>query len=116
MNYYLGIYKNGYCGCDEESLWSGPEDYDEMMKIFEDSVDSYYGFYYPDERFIDIYRDDYDTEEEYEEALEEEEETYCENVLCYSTFEEITKEQYEEYKEWGYPVAYCRVEDLKESD
>lgn len=106
MNYYFGTYSNGYCGCDEEYLLSGNEEELEMCKIFEDSMDAMYSFIYPDERFINIYREDYDSEEEYEEAREEAEEEYRDFCFEYSSIEEISKEQYEEYKNEGYPILY----------
>lgn len=106
MNYYFGTYSNGYCGCDEEFLLSGNEDELKMYKIFEDSIDDMYSFIYPDERFLNVYREDYDSEEEYEEAREEAEEEYRDYCFENSFLEEITKEQYEEYKSDGYPILY----------
>lgn len=104
MHYYFGTYSNGYCGCDEEFLLSGNEDELKMDKIFMDLIDDMYSFIYPDERFINVDREDYDSEEEYEEALEEAEEEYRDYCFENSTLEEITKEQYEEYKNSGYPI------------
>lgn len=106
MHYYFGTYRNGYCGCDEQYLLSGNQDEEKMYKIFEDSMDDIYSFAYPDERFIDVYREDYDSEEEYNEAYEIAEEEYRDECFVTSTIEEITKEQYEEYKSDGYSILY----------
>lgn len=106
MHYYFGTYSNGYCGCDEEFLLCGNEDELEMYKIFEDSLDSMYGFAYPDERFINIDREDYDSEEEYDEAWNEAEEVYRDQCFEDSSLEEITKEQYKKYESDGYPILY----------
>lgn len=106
MHYYFGTYSNGYCGCDEEYLLSGNEDELEMYKIFEDALLDVYGFAYSDERFIDVDREEYDSDEEYEEAWEEAEEEYQQQCFEESGLEEITKEQYEEYKNDGYPILY----------
>lgn len=106
MHYYFGTYRNGYCGGDEQYLLSGNQDEEKMYKIFEDSMDDVYSFAYPDKRFIDVYREDYDSDEEYEEALEEAEEEYRDQCFENSSLEEITKEQYKEYESDGYPILY----------
>lgn len=106
MHYYFGTYSNGYCGCNEEYLLSGNEDELEMYKIFEDSLLDVYSCAYPDERFIEVYSYEYDSEEEYEEAWGNAEEEYHERCYENSSLEEITKEQYEEYKNYGYSILY----------
>lgn len=106
MFYYLGTYRNGYCGCDEEYLLKGNEDEIKMYEILEEAMDTYYGFAYPDERYINIDRGDYESEEEYDEALEQAEEEYRDNCFESTILEEITKEEYEEYKNDNYPILY----------
>lgn len=90
MKYFKITCSNGYCGCEEE--WYEEmcddvflSDFDAM--ILEDYV-QLYAFFEPDSRFVD--RDNYETEEEYEEAYAE----YQENISV--DVEEITKEEYEE--------------------
>ena len=88
--YFRLTYSNGYCGC-EETEYAEFENESEAWDYLEEGIYQY-GFYDPDDRFVN--EDNYDTEEEYFEAVEE----YQENIFDYSFVTEITKEEYDEYK------------------
>lgn len=84
---YIKItYSNGYCGCDEYE-YVEVADENEANEYVTEGVYNY-GFFEPDSRFIS---DDCD-EEEYEQELE----FYQEDCFANSSWEEITKEEYEE--------------------
>lgn len=87
--YYKITFSNGYCGCDEEIY----EEFNTIEEAEEYATEyltcGMYSFYEPDSRFIG-YDEDYDSEEEYWEAVDE----YQEN--CTYFIEEISKEEYEE--------------------
>lgn len=86
MKYFKITCSNGYCGCDEE--WY--EEADDNAIEYDFDLDDYlqgYAFLEPDSRFVD--RDDYETEEEYEEAYAEYQAEICVDI------EEITREEYE---------------------
>ena len=67
MAYFEVNYSNGYCGC-EETHYIEAENESEAIDIAYDEIELY-GFYDPDSRFID--RDDYESEDEYWEAIED---------------------------------------------
>lgn len=87
MKYFKITCSNGYCGCEEAQYEEVLDDIVESDFYLEDYVQSY-SFLEPDSRFVD--RDNYETEEEYEDAYAE----YQENISV--DVEEITKEEYEE--------------------
>lgn len=89
--YYKMTFSNGYCGCDEE-VYEEFNTREEAEEYAEEYLTSgWYGFYEPDGRFIGD-EEDYESEEEYWEAVED----YQEN--CTYLITEITKEEYEENK------------------
>jgi len=86
MKYWKITYSNGYCGCDEEEYTEA-----ETIEDAEDYAKDYlewYSFFDPDDRFVD--RNDFDTMDEYYDAVEE----YQAEI--YYEVEEITKEEYNE--------------------
>lgn len=89
MEYFKITCSNDYCGCDEDFyIEAESEGYAE--NIGNEIMWNEYSYIEPDERYIG-YRDDYETDEDYEDAIEE----YQENCSFWIT--EITKEEYEEY-------------------
>ena len=76
------VYSNGFCGCDEEHFLE-VDDVEDAEREFSDGIE-YYGFFWPDTRFV------------YDEEDEEELISYHDGVYDYSYWEEITKEEYEE--------------------
>lgn len=76
------VYSNGFCGCDEEHFLE-VDDVEDAEREFSDGIE-YYGFFWPDTRFVD-------DEEDEEELI-----SYQDGVYDYSYWEEITKEEYEE--------------------
>ena len=91
MEYFKITCSNGYCGCDED-FYIEAESEGLAENIGNEIMWNEYSFIYPDERYIG-YRDDYETNEDYENAIEEYQEEYCNFWIT-----EITKEEYEEYK------------------
>ena len=87
--YYKMTFSNGYCGCEEEIY----EEFNTREEA-EEYADEYltngmYAFYEPDSRFVGN-EEDYDSEEEYWEAVDEYQ------AECGYSIKEITKEEYEE--------------------
>lgn len=80
------VYSNGFCGCDEEHFLE-VDDVEDAEAQFASDIE-HYGFFWPDNRFID----DECSDEEYEEELE----SYQQDIYANSYWEEITKEEYEE--------------------
>ena len=87
MKYFKATYTNGYCGCDIEEYYEAETDIEAEQMAWDDV--ERYPFYEPDGRFIDP--DDYDTEDDYLEAIED----YQTNNVCIE-IEEVTKKEYEE--------------------
>ena len=98
MVYFRITYSNGYCGCDDEYYVKlNDEDANKIDQIFEDNFEGY--AYNDDERYMDdINPEDYEDEDDYEAALYT---AYDELIQYNSTYEEITKEEYDEAIEWG---------------
>lgn len=86
MKYFKVTYYNGYCGYDENNYFTA-EDGEAAYEAAERNIGEWYCFYEPDYRLVD--EDDYETEEEYEQAVED----YQNDI--YFEIEEITKEEYE---------------------
>lgn len=93
MVYFRITYSNGYCGCDDEYYVKlNDEDANKIDQIFEDNFERY--AYNDDERYMDDINP-----EDYAAALYT---AYDELLIQYnSTYEEITKEEYDEAIEWG---------------
>ena len=94
IKFYLSI---GFCGCDDERYIAFKDNVadDEIDKygieLAEDHADSYRDY----ERFgLMSDRDEYDSEEEYDAAYQEAEETFNEGIE--SSWEEVDKEEWEE--------------------
>ena len=86
MAYFEVNYSNGYCGCDE-THYIEAENESEAIDIAYDEIELY-GFYEPDSRFIS--RRDYESDEEYWEAIEE----YQDNIEI--IVNEITEAEFRE--------------------
>lgn len=94
IKFYLSI---GFCGCDDERYIAFKDNVadDEIDKygieLAEDHADSYRDY----ERFCLMSdRDEYDSEEEYDAAYQEAEETFNEGIE--SSWEEVDEEEWEE--------------------
>ncbi len=97
MKYIRFYATTGFCGGDAEEYWAFKKEINEKeMDEYTDELihtngDSYFDLerfgYAPD-------RDEYDSEEEYEEALAEAEEWYWED--CSGGWEYVSKEEWEE--------------------
>ena len=87
--YFKIVFSNNYCGCEEEIYeeFNTEEEAEEYAEEY--LTGGMYSFYEPDSRFIG-YEEDYESEEEYLEAVDQ----YQEECNFYVT--EITKEEYEE--------------------
>lgn len=90
MEYFKITCSNGYCGCDED-FYIEAESEGLAEDIGNEIIWNEYSFIEPDNRFIG-WEEDYETDEDYEDAIEE----YQENCTFWIT--DITKEEYEEYK------------------
>lgn len=90
MEYFKITCSNGYCGCDED-FYIKAESEGLAEDIGSEIIWNEYSFIEPDNRFIG-WEEDYETNEDYENAIEE----YQENCTFWIT--DITKEEYEEYK------------------
>ena len=93
--YYLFTISNGYCGCDEENIETFTEKPDDEL-LYETLVDlvGLYPFL-EDDRY-------YETDS-YGEYIDDCEEEYYQSILDYSSCEELTRKEYEEYcEERGY--------------
>lgn len=90
MKYIKFTCSNGYCGCDEEFYETFNDDVteDEIEDVGEDLLNNLYGFYEPDDRFVN--EEDFDTEEDYLDACDE----Y--SAECSVSWEEISKKEFEE--------------------
>ncbi len=84
----------GFCGCDFVEF----EVFEDSVKDFElDNLADEYAYdngmcYINIETDYSIYRENFDSEEEYEEAYDQAEEWYFEDCYCYWT--ELSKEEY----------------------
>ena len=87
MAYFKVTYSNGYCGCDE-THYIEAENESEAIDLAYDEIELY-GFYDPDSRFIS--RDDYESDEEYYEAIED----YQADIEV--IVNEISKEEYDNH-------------------
>lgn len=76
------VYSNGFLGCEEEHYLE-VKNVEEAQAQFNSDIE-FYGFFWPDNRFVDNDED------------EEELESYQQDVYENSYWEEITKEEYEE--------------------
>lgn len=93
MRYFKFTCENGYCGCDEE-FYREFEDGVTENEIYAEGddilVNEYTGFYDWSQCILENV-EDYDSEEEYEEAIEEYQ------AECTYWFEEISEEEYKEH-------------------
>lgn len=89
MEYFKITCSNGYCGCDED-FYIEAESEGLAEDIGNEIMWNEYSYIEPDNRFIG-WEEDYETDEDYEDAIEE----YQENCSFWIT--DITKEEYEEY-------------------
>lgn len=90
MEYFKITCSNGYCGCDED-FYIEAESEGLAEDMGNEIMWNEYSFIEPDNRFIG-WEEDYETDEDYEDAIEE----YQENCSFWIT--DVTKEEYEEYK------------------
>lgn len=106
MVYFKITYSNGYCGCEDEYYVKlNDEDANKIDQIFEDCFDYY--IFNDDERYMDdINLEDYENEDDYETALYTRADAYNELIQYNSTYEEITKEEYDEAIEGGCANTY----------
>lgn len=85
----------GFCGCDFEEYMEFDSITDEQLNEYTDELIYDNANSYADiEIDYDICEDNYDSEEEYRAAFFEAEEAYYNEA--YGTWEEISKEEYEE--------------------
>ena len=89
MEYFKITCSNGYCGYDED-FYIEAESEGLAEDVGNEIMWNEYSFIEPDNRFIG-WEEDYETDEDYEDAIEE----YQENCSFWIT--DITKEEYEEY-------------------
>lgn len=97
MKYIRFYATTGFCGGDTEEYWAFKKEINEkeMDKYADELVHTNGDSYFDLERFgYAPDRDEYDSEEEYEEALAEAEEWYWED--CSGGWEYISKEEWEE--------------------
>lgn len=89
MEYFKITCSNGYCECDED-FYIEAESEGLAEDIGNEIMWNEYSYIEPDESCIG-YREDYETDEDYEKAIEE----YQKSCTFWIT--DITKEEYEEY-------------------
>lgn len=96
MRYFRFTSDCGYCGCDIDDYFEYPDNVteEELLADVDDFArESQAGYEYLATE--DISSDDYDTEEEYQQAIDDACEWFWADVSA--TYEEITKEEYDEY-------------------
>ena len=87
--YFEIIFSNGYCGCDEYEYIEADSEKAAEEYAAEYLIDGYSFYDDPSQCLADM--EDYDSEEEYWEAVEEYQ------ADCGYVIREISKEEYEEY-------------------
>lgn len=97
MRYYKVEFSNGYCSYDEEFIYQQEEDMISPEEDFPDFIRVYYTYAEGSAKLT------IGTEEEVEEGIADmTDEDYMQNLLDFSGFEEITKEEYDELAAHGW--------------